>query len=280
MIRTRAAAPLALAFAASWVAACTGGESAYRAGPSTTPASSDVAATEPGPPLGAEESAPPSLDRPGLGTEFGEQVDSRVVDQPFERSSSDPFALVAVHYNDADGVEAQARSRGGALAPFSFSMAQDGLSIALVGEDGEALPGLTAPDRLYVVGRAGQRYSIHISNHTDGRFEVVASVDGLDVIDGRQASPAKRGYIVPPRGSLTIDGWRTSNDRVAAFRFAPVRDSYASRTGDDRNVGVIGFAFFAEAGAQTGSTGRRTGDEIGVRESADPFPGRYAAPPP
>jgi hypothetical protein len=273
MIRTRAAAPLALAFAASWVAACTGGVSAYRAGPSATPASTDVAATSPGPPLGAEEREP-SLDRPGLGTEFGEQVDSRVVEQPFERSSSDPFALVAVHYNDADGVEAQARSRGGALAPFSFSMAQDGVSIAVVGEDGEALPGLTAPDRLYVVGRAGQRYSIHISNRTDGRFEVVASVDGLDVIDGRQASPAKRGYIVPPRGDLTIDGFRTSDARVAAFRFAAVRDSYASRTGDDRNVGVIGFAFFAEAGAQ------RIGDEIGVRESADPFPGRYAAPPP
>ena len=269
MIRTRAAAPLALALAASWAAACAGGKSAYRAGPSSMPATTDVAHAPPG-----AEHGEPSPERPGLGTEFGEQVDSRVVEQPFERSSSEPFALVAVHYNDAEGAGAQARSRGGALAPFTYSMAQDGLSIALVDEEGNALPGITAPDRLYVVGRAGQRYNIQISNRTDGRYEVVASVDGLDVIDGRPASPGKRGYIVPPRGSLTIDGFRTSDDSVAAFRFAPVRDSYASRTGDDRNVGVIGFAFYTETGAE------RVGDEIGVRESADPFPGRYAAPPP
>jgi hypothetical protein len=272
MIRTRAAAPLALALAASWTAACAGGKSAYRAGPSSTPATTDVAGRQPGAPLGAEDAV--ASDRPGLGTEFGEHVDSRVVEQPFDRSSSEPFALVAVHYNDAEGVEAQARSRGGALAPFTYSMAQDGLSIALVDEEGNALPGITAPDRLYVVGRAGQRYNIQISNHTDGRYEVVASVDGLDVIDGRTASPGKRGYIIPPRGSLTIDGFRTSEDSVAAFRFSAVRDSYASRTGDDRNVGVIGFAFYTEAGAE------RVGDEIGVREGADPFPGRYAAPPP
>ena len=61
---------------------------------------------------------------------------------------------------------------------------------------------------------------------------------------------------------------------MAAFRFGAVRDSYASRTGDDRNVGVVGFAFFAERGSLW------TTDELARRESADPFPDRYAAPPP
>jgi hypothetical protein len=45
---------------------------------------------------------------------------------------------------------------------------------------------------------------------------------------------------------VTIDGWRTSLSEVAAFRFSSVRDSYAGRTGQDRNVGVIGVAFFRE----------------------------------
>lgn len=271
MIRTRAAAHVALALAASWAAACSGGNSAYRAS-SPSAQTAETAATTPMPGPGAESSQP--ADRPGLGTEFGEQVQSSVVEQPFERASSDPFALVALHYNDAAGVEAQARSRGGVLSHFTASTPQGGISITLTDEAGNALPGFEAPGRAYVVGQAGQRYDIRIVNHTDGRYEVVTSVDGLDVIDGRPGSFGKRGYIVQPRGTLTIDGFRTSDDSVAAFRFGAVRDSYASRTGDDRNVGVIGFGFFAERGSQW------TSDEIGLRESADPFPDRYAAPPP
>ena len=271
MICTRAAAPLALALAASGAAACSGGSSAHRAGSSTPRAAETAhAETSPGPITPGPE---PSLDRPGLGTEFGENVASHVTEHPFDRASGEPFALVAVHYNDAEGIEAQAQSRGGELAPVAASTPQGGLSIALTDESGNSLPGFAAPGRAYVVGQAGQRYNIHISNHTAGRYEVLASVDGLDVIDGRPASYAKRGYIVPPHGSLTIDGFRTSDDSVAAFRFGAVRDSYASRTGDDRNVGVVGFAFFAELGSRWSS------DEVGRREAADPFPARYAAPP-
>jgi hypothetical protein len=270
MFRMRAAAHFALALAASWAAACSGSNPAYRAGSSTAPAAESAPAS-PGPYAGAE---PGPAERPGLGTEFGEQVDSSVVVTPFERASTEPFALVAVHYNDAEGIEAQAGRRGGALAPVSASTPQGGISIALTDEWGSPLPGLDAPGRAYVVGRAGQRYNIHVSNHTDGRYEVVASVDGLDVIDGRPASPGKRGYIVPPRGTLTIDGFRTGDDTVAAFRFGAVRDSYAARTGDDRNVGVIGFAFFAELGSVW------TSDDAELRETADPFPARYAQPPP
>ncbi len=272
MIRTRAAAPLALALAASWAAACSGGNSAYRASSPSAPAAETAATTEMS--AAGGEAGEPLADRPGLGTEFGEQVRSSVVNEPFERAASEPFALVAVHYNDAAGIEAQARSRGGVLSPVTASTPQGGISIALTDEAGNPLPGFEAPGRAYVVGQAGQRYDIRIVNHTDGRYEVVASVDGLDVIDGRPGSFSKRGYIVPPRGTLTIDGFRTSDDSVAAFRFGAVRDSYASRTGDDRNVGVVGFAFFAELGSEWSS------DEIGLRESADPFPDRYAAPPP
>jgi hypothetical protein len=102
----------------------------------------------------------------------------------------------------------------------------------------------------------------------------VASVDGLDVTDGQPADPARRGYLVDPHGMLTIDGFRTSQDAVAAFRFGRVADSYAAQTGSDRNVGVIGVAIFAERGA------RWTRSELGRRDSADPFPHRdYAAPP-
>ena len=85
---------------------------------------------------------------------------------------------------------------------------------------------------------------------------------------------ARRGYIVDPHDTLVIDGFRTSDDAVAAFRFGAVADAYAARTTGDRHVGVIGLALFAERGAEW------TPAEVGRRDSADPFPSRgYAMPP-
>jgi len=263
----------ALAGLASGCAGGSSSRSALATGPapasyeSATPEAGDAVARTGGE---AGEAAP---DRPGLGTEFGENVYSRVTETPFERAASDPFAAVAVHYNDSEGVQAQADYRGAGLAPISASTPYGGISVALTDELGNTLPGFAGAGRTYVVGEAGRRYNLRITNQTAGRFEVVASVDGLDVIDGKSASPGKRGYILAPNSTLTIDGFRTSDDTVAAFRFAAVRDSYAARTGDDRNVGVVGFAFFAERGS------RWTTDELARRESADPFPGRYSSPP-
>jgi len=114
-----------------------------------------------------------------------------------------------------------------------------------------------------------------IVNQSANRFEAVVTVDGLDVIDGKPGALAKRGYLVAPFATVDIDGFRQSMDEVAAFRFGSVRGSYAGQKGNDRNVGVIGVAVFAERGATQPWTER----EIGRRETADPFPGRFAAPP-
>jgi hypothetical protein len=132
-----------------------------------------------------------------------------------------------------------------------------------------------------LAGETGQRYSIRIENRTNQRFELVASVDGLDVVDGKLASLNKRGYIVGPHGRVVIDGYRRSMSEVAAFRFGSVRDSYAAQTGEqgDRNVGVIGVALFSERGAAIGPDPYDLDTEAGRREAADPFPGRFAAPP-
>ncbi len=101
--------------------------------------------------------------------------------------------------------------------------------------------------RFYVMGTKGDRYAIRVRNRTGRRVEVVASVDGLDVIDGRKADYVnKRGYVLGPWQTYDIEGFRLDMGRVATFRFAAVEDSYAAQQGDDRNVGVIGVAFFEE----------------------------------
>jgi hypothetical protein len=214
-------------------------------------------------------------ERPGLGTSWGETVESRLEIVPFERASAAPWAELVLHYNDAAGAAAHADYLGARPAPLEIHAADGALSVALVDDTGRTLPGFTAGGRTLIVGEDGARYRILMHNATDARFEVVTSVDGLDVIDGRPADPGRRGYLIDPHGELVIDGFRTSDEAVAAFRFGKVADSYAARSGaGDRNVGVVGMAIFAERGAAW------TPGELRRRDTADPFPQRgYAAPP-
>ncbi|MCB9565480.1 MAG: hypothetical protein H6709_02715 [Kofleriaceae bacterium] len=218
---------------------------------------------------------PAPSERPGLGTVWGESVYAPVTTQPFQRASTDPWAIVALRYNDAEGVRAHADYLGAQVAPLEVYAGDGSLGISVVDASGAMLPGIATAGRAFVVGADGDRYRLVVRNGTGARFEVVTSVDGLDVIDGAPADPARRGYILDPYGVLVIDGFRQSDDQVAAFRFGAVDDSYAARTSGDRNVGVIGFAIFAEKGAVW------TPAELQRRDTADPFPARsYAAPPP
>lgn len=224
-------------------------------------------------------SAAPS-ERPGLGTAWGEQRHSQVRHVPFDRANlQKPTTELAVFYNDRSGAKAMTRYGDyRSISASNFNAADLDVSVSLLDDSGEPLPALFANGRLYAIGESGQRYTLSIKNRTGLRLEVVASVDGLDVLDGKAASPSKRGYLVPAHGSVQIAGWRTSADHVAAFRLSSVRDSYAARTGPDRNVGVIGVAFFHEQGTEPRHPW--TDEEVQKRHNANPFPDRYASPPP
>jgi hypothetical protein len=119
-------------------------------------------------------------------------------------------------------------------------------SLELVDEAGQLLPTFAHRGRTYVLGALGRRYFIRVRNDSGRRVEVVASVDGRDVVDGRPAEWGKRGYLVEAYGTITIDGYRLNEDEVAAFRFSSVPRSYAALEGDARDVGVIGVAVFRE----------------------------------
>jgi hypothetical protein len=214
-------------------------------------------------------------DRPGLGTSWGEQVHAPISFAPFTRSNSRPWGEIVLHYNDSHGVQAHAAHLGTRPQPMEMFAGDGSIGIALVDDAGHTLPGYMAQGRALIVGEDGARYRIAVRNGTTARFEIVASVDGLDVIDGKPADPNRRGYIVDPQDTLIIDGFRTSNSNVAAFRFGRVADSYAAQTSGDRNVGVIGFAIFSERGARWNPV------ELQRRDTANAFPQRgYSVAPP
>jgi len=277
--RTSVVLPCVLAMAA----ACGGGLAAHKAAPVAVASSSGGGGyygPEPGVAPAPDHVAvdqgprPVEVDRPGLGTSWGEQVNAPISFSPFVRAAASPWSEVVLHYNDAQGVQAHASYLGTYPQPLEVYAGDGSIGIALVDEAGRTLPGYMASNRALIVGEDGARYRIAVRNGTTARFEIVASVDGLDVIDGKPADPNRRGYIVDPHDTLIIDGFRTSDSAVAAFRFGKVAESYAAQTSGDRNVGVIGFAIFAERGAVW------TPAELGRRDTADPFPQRgYAVPP-
>ncbi len=241
------------------------------ASPYRAPAEEAEAMAEGDASVGAS-AAPPRKTSPGLGTAYGETRYSKVHSVPFRRSTNNPDVVLSLRYNDPQGIADLSSIRGGARQP-QATMQRDSLRVSLVGEGGGVLPGAEIGGEVYAVGGIGQRYMIAVENHTTDRYEVVASVDGLDVLDGADASFSKRGYVVDPYTSFVIEGWRTGDETVAAFRFSELGHSYAAQTGRPRNVGVVGVAFFQE---------NRPVDthELNRRDSADPFPNRYAPPPP
>jgi hypothetical protein len=206
-----------------------------------------------------------------LGTKWGEDRTSRARWEGFARANSNfPAVNAAIRYNDLDGIRAMIGRT--LLVNRAIDLPSHGgsshISVGLQNDRGDYLPIGNINGRIYVVGETGRRYQIIVRNNGENRVEAVLSVDGLDVMDGRRASFKKGGYILRPHERLVVDGFRQSMDKVAAFRFGSVRESYAhEKYHNSSNVGVIGIAVFDERGTND----PRREKEARRRLNAQPF---------
>ena len=120
-------------------------------------------------------------------------------------------------------------------------------------------------------------------NRSNRYYEVVATVDGLDVLTGQPGSVKSDGYLLRPGERLVIDGFRKSDKEVAAFRFSAKGRAYANNTpvGEARNVGVIGTALFEiRLDERDPDLPRRSMENHLLEPSAFPAdPGKFAPPP-
>ncbi len=208
-------------------------------------------------------------ERPGLATGFGESTRSPWFRQSFVRAASKPAGTGVVYYNNREGIDAMTGSKRkvDGVETAAGEMVEWGIK----GGFGY-LPTYKTygwDSRRFVTGKQGSEYSIVLKNRCKSRLEVVLSVDGLDVIDGKAASFSKRGYVIAPDETLEVKGWRTGPETVARFQFSSVAGSYANlSTGEHRNVGVIGLAVFTEKGVDPWTWMPR---EVNDRLKADPF---------
>jgi hypothetical protein len=212
-------------------------------------------------------------ERPGLATGFGESTRSEWNRQSFVRATaSKPAGTGAIFYNNKEGIEAMSggRTKIDPVQKVAGEMLEWGIKggIGYLPTYRERYWGGNSA-RSFVVGDLDNSYSIVLKNRCKSRLEVVLSVDGLDVIDGKPASFSKRGYVIAPDETLEVKGWRTSPATVARFKFSTVAGSYSNLSrGEHRNVGVIGLAVFTEKGVDPWTWMPR---EVNHRLDADPF---------
>jgi hypothetical protein len=249
--------------------------------PAPAPAAPAEATLKSSDAVAARTPAPAEV-RANLGTQWGEGIASSVSTVNLSRVAPDaPDAQIAIYYNDLSGT--RAATRGTTRPITTLPLANGRIEFSVHGERGQKLA-LHYRDRaqeLYLAGRDGDRYQLRFANRSSGTtYEIVATVDGLDVISGEPGSLSNRGYVLYPGRVLTIEGFRKSDKEVAAFRFSAPGDAYAANTaaGHPRNIGVIGLAAFTlnEPGRENATPPRRPQPFPADVPAADP---RYAPPP-
>ena len=104
----------------------------------------------------------------------------------------------------------------------------------------------THEGKKFIEAKDNSEYEIKINNGSWTRILAVSSVDGLDVLTGETATEDSNGYVINGYDSLRIKGFRYSDEKVGAFKFAAKNKSYADGKGQGENVGVIGIRLFSE----------------------------------
>lgn len=220
-----------------------------------------------------------------LGTQWGEGRES--VAQQVRASRLTPERARDVgqmRYSDEDSIR---RALGKYAEQQTNALLADGdVELQVLAGNGVALRifSTRGAKDFHVAGRHGERYELLYTNRSNRYYEVVATVDGLDVLSGQPGSIQSDGYLLRPGERLVIDGFRKSDREVAAFRFSAKGRAYANNTpaGDARNVGVIGTALFeVRLDERDPNVPRRRAPNVESRDpNAFPADGRQYAPPP
>ncbi len=172
-----------------------------------------------------------------LGTQWGEGIGSNVTTVDLRRVSSNPVEMMQISYSAARQTGRQVQEA---------MIANGRIGVAVLNERNSKWAMTQNGKNFYLKGAKGQRYQLFYRNYSNKTYEIVATVDGLDVINGSAGSISNAGYVLYPNSTLTIEGFRKSSSEVAAFRFAAAEDAYAANTpaGSIKNTGVIGTAVF------------------------------------
>lgn len=180
----------------------------------------------------------PVVEAAPLGTSWGENLSSSVGKARVTRLSSLPAQVMTLHAS-TDTPRGKVSTK--------LQLLDRSVEIRVLREDGTPWPIYQVDGAVYVQGKAGERYTVEVTNNSSAQaIEVALSIDGVAENNGRAAKPWGNGFILDPGQHWRFEGFRKSADEVAAFRFADVKDSVAITrgSGSARDAGVIEFRIY------------------------------------
>ncbi len=171
-----------------------------------------------------------------LGTQWGDDVDSQATMVDLRRINDEPIDEMQVSYADKNYKGRAVNSMSLVAGKVDFSVDTDSGHLSIYRDTG----------RYFMQGQAGQAYRLVYQNNSANTYEIVASVDGINVLDGSEASRYDSGYVLSPNDELVIEGFRKSESAVASFIFSKPESAYAANTstGSIDNTGIIGTVVY------------------------------------
>lgn len=94
-------------------------------------------------------------------------------------------------------------------------------------------------DKIFVEAKEGSTFEIKVQNNSYSDIECIVGIDGIDVITGQPFNDKSTGYIISKFHPLKLDGYRLSDDKVAAFKFCKTGESYADSKTVNAQNGII-----------------------------------------
>lgn len=177
-----------------------------------------------------------------LGTALGDMTESKVINvTDLQRKTEKPLITEVLYYS---AQEQEYPGRHNLWEEQYFSP----LGVHLRLENEREKPFLIYPigqDQKILQGVSGETYRLIYVNESENTYEIVASVDGLDVITRQPASISNAGYVLRPHSRLVIDGFRKDKNSIEKFMFSkPIDNAAAKSKRGIRNSGVISTAIF------------------------------------
>lgn len=110
-----------------------------------------------------------------LGTSWGDEVQSSVHSVDLRRVTKNPLAEGVLNYSAKD-------YRGKKIN--SISLAAGKVELSVQSDNGNLFPIFRDGSNYFLQGKDGQSYRLVYKNNSNKTLEIIASVDGLDVISG------------------------------------------------------------------------------------------------
>lgn len=211
-----------------------------------------------------------------LGTQWGEGRESRVYSVQAQRVEPQRDEL-QFSYSDEQSIRRALGSNLDAQRSILLDKGNVELSVHDASDKPLTIYSSVGQNNYQLAGKEGERYVLVYTNRSGTPYEIITTVDGLDVLSGKPGSRRHNGYMLQAGAVLRIEGFRKSAEEVAAFRFSSKDRAYAANSlaGDTRNIGVIGTVLYEVRPVQPRQPAAQT---------PNPFPGddskgQYAAPP-